>query len=120
MKLTPKEVEELQEKLLIVHRIISQENRFKSFYYQGIDVQKKFKEDQGMISKLMELDDAEDLLKNCIIELEDMKRNGQTFTPAELHEFLMDQDWKFLYKKYGMKTSEDVGKLDLGMFLELI
>jgi len=120
MKLTPKEVEELQEKLLIVHRIISQENRFKSFYYQGIDVQKKFKDDQGMISKLMELDDAEDLLKNCIIELEDMKRNGQSFTPAELHEFLMDQDWKFLYKKYGMKTSEDVGKLDLGMFLELI
>jgi hypothetical protein len=120
MKLTPKEVDELQEKLLIVHRFISQEKKFKSFYYQGIDVKMNLNDEQGMVSKLMELDDAEDLLKNCIMELEDMKRNGQSFTPLEFHEFLIDQDWKFLYKKYGMKTSEDVGKLDLEMFLELL
>lgn len=120
MKLTPKEAEELQEKLLIVHRFISQENRLKSFYYQGIDVNKKFNDDQGMVSKLLELDDAEDLLKNCIMELEDMKLTKQSFTTAQFQEFLIDQDWKFLYKKYGMKTSDDVGKLDLGMFLELL
>jgi len=49
-----------------------------------------------------------------------MKHNGQSFTPAEFHEFLINQDWQLLYKKYGMKTSEDVGKLDLEMFLELL
>ena len=120
MKLTPKEIDELQEKLLIVHRFISQEKKFKNFYYQGIDVKRNLNDDQGMVSKLMELDDAEDLLKNCIMELEDMKRNRHSFTPVEFQEFLIDQDWKFLYKKYGMKTSEDVGKLDLEMFLELL
>ncbi len=120
MKLNPKEVDELQEKLLIVHRFISQEKKFKNFYYQGIDVKESINDEQGMISKLMELGDAEELLKNCIIELEDMKPNGQSFTPTEFHEFLIDQDWQSLYKKYGMKTSEDVGKLDLKMFLELL
>jgi hypothetical protein len=120
MKLTPKEVEELQEKLLIVHRFISQEKKFKNFYYPGIEVKEDINDDQGMVSKLMEFDDSEELLKNCIMELEDMKHNRQSFTTAEFHEFLIDQDWNFLYKKYGMKTSEDVGKLDLEMFLELL
>ena len=120
MEFTPREVEELQEKLLIVHRFISQEKRFKNFYYQGIDVKENIPSKKGMVYKLMELDDAEELLKNCIIELENMKHDGKSFNPSEFHEFLIDQDWSFLYKKYGMKTSEDVGKLDLESLLELL
>jgi hypothetical protein len=120
MELTPREVEELQEKLLIVHRFIAQEKKFKNFYYQGIDIKENIPSDQGIVYKLMELDDAEELLKNCILELEDMKRDGKSFNPSEFHEFLINQDWGFLYKKYGMKTSEDVGHLDLERLLELL
>lgn len=120
MELTPREVEELQEKLLIVHRFISQKKKFKNFYYQGIDVKENIPSDQGMLNKLMELDDADELLKNCIMELEDMKHNGKSFNPSEFQEFLTDQDWSFLYKKYRMKTFEDVGKLDLERLLELL
>lgn len=120
MELTPREVEELQEKLLIVHRFISQKKKFKNFYYQGIDVKENIPSDQGMLNKLMELDDVDELLKNCIMELEDMKHNGKSFNPSEFQEFLTDQDWSFLYKKYRMKTFEDVGKLDLERLLELL
>ncbi|WP_292613920.1 hypothetical protein [Methanobacterium sp. BAmetb5] len=117
--LTAQEIEELQEKLLIIRRFISQEKGYKNFYYQGINLKDK-KTPVGWLNKLLELDDSEELLKNCIMELEDMKTNPRSFTPEEFHEFLIDQDWKFLYKKYGMGTLEDVKKLDMERFWELL
>lgn len=120
MELTKREIEELQEKLIIVYRFISQEKKFKNFYYDGIEVKDNFYDDRGFLNKLMELDESEELLKNCIIEVEDMKNVGESLSPAEFQEFMMEQDWKLLYTKYGMKTLEDVGKLDLEVLLELL
>ena len=119
VELTALEIEELQEKLLIIRRFISQEKGYKNFYYQGIDLEDK-KSPVGWLNKLLKLDDSEELLQNCIMELEDMKNNPRSFTPEEFHEFLIDQDWKFLYKKYGMETIEDVKKLDMERFSELL
>jgi hypothetical protein len=120
VELTKIEMQELQDKLIIVYRFISQEKKFKNFYYEGIDVKENFNDETGFLNKLMELDDSEELLKSCIIELEDMKGGNDTLTPTKFQEFMMEQDWKLLYKKYGMKTIEDVEKLDLGMLLELL
>lgn len=118
MELNILEIEELQEKLLLIRRFISQEKGYKNFYYQGLDLKDKTSVD--WLNKLLEMDDSEELLKNCIMELEDMKDNPRAFTPEEFQEFLIDQDWKFLYKKYGMKTIEDVKKLDMDRFMELL
>nr|WP_243687890.1 hypothetical protein [Methanobacterium formicicum] len=41
VELTALEIEELQEKLLIIRRFISQEKGYKNFYYQGIDLEDK-------------------------------------------------------------------------------
>ena len=38
MELNKKEIEEIQEKLLMVYRFISQNNTFNKFYCQGLDV----------------------------------------------------------------------------------
>ncbi len=120
VELTKIEIEKLQEKLIIVYRFISQEKKFKKFYYEGIEVKDKFNDDNGFLKKLMELDDSEELLKSCIIELEDMKSGSESMTPVGFQEFMMEQDWNELYKKNGMKTLEDVGKLDLEMLIELL
>ena len=120
MELNKIEIQELQDKLIIVYRFISQEKKFRNFYYEGIDIKENFDDETGFLNKLMELDDSEELLKSCIIELEDMKSSGKTLNPTEFQEFLMDQDWNLLYKKYGMKTIEDVEKLDLELLLDLL
>lgn len=121
MELTKREIDELQEKLIIVYRFISQEKKFKKFYFEGIDVEDNFNDKNEFLKKLMELDDSEDLLKSCIIELEDMKSSeGESMTPVGFQEFLMEQDWNLLYKKHGMRTLEDVEKLDLEILLELL
>jgi len=101
MELNPREVAEIQEKLLLVHRFVSQEKRFKNFYYPGIDVKENIPDDQCMIRKLMELDDTEELLKNCIIELEGIKTGKKLFTPEEFNEFLIIMIGIFSLKSMG-------------------
>lgn len=120
MELNKKEIEELQEKLIMVYRYISQNKTFQKFYCQGLEVNDSSDDGASMISKLMELDDSEELLKNCIIELEDMKKDGEPLKPEEFQEFILNHDWNLIYKKYGMKTLEDIRKLDLGLLLELL
>lgn len=120
MDLNKREIEELQEKLIIVYRFISQEKKFKNFYYEGIEVKGNLVGNKRFLNKLIELDDSEKLLKSCIIELEDMKGVGDSFNNLEFQEFMMNQDWNHLYKKYGMKNMDDVQKLDLEMLMELL
>jgi hypothetical protein len=120
VELTKKEIEELQEKLIMVYRYISQNKTFQKFYCQGLEVNESSDDDASMLSKLMELDDSEELLKNCIIELQDMKKDGEPLKAEEFQEFILNHDWNLLYKKYGMKTLEDVRKLDLEQLLELL
>lgn len=120
MELTKREMDELQEKLIIVYRFISQEKKIKRFYYEGIKLKDISWDKNEFLMKLIELDDSEELLKNCIIELEDMKSGGELMTPVGFQEFMMEQDWNLLYKKYGMNTLEDVEKLDLKMLLDIL
>lgn len=120
MELNKIEIDQLQDKLLIVYKFISQEKKFKKFYYEGIDVKDKYNDPSGFLTKLMELDDSEDLLKSCIIELEEMKTNGKTLTSSEFQEILVDLDWKEIYRKNGMKTLDDVENLDLESLMELL
>lgn len=121
MELTKKEIEELQDKLLIVYRFISQGKKFKTFYYEGIEVEDNLEDDDNnFLNKLMKLEDSEELLRSCIIELEDMKGVTESLSPPEFQEFIIEQDWNFLYKKYGMKNLDDVKKLDLEVLLELL
>lgn len=49
-----------------------------------------------------------------------MKKDGEPLKAEEFQEFILNHDWNLLYKKYGMKTLEDVRKLDLEQLLELL
>ena len=120
MELNKKEIEGIQEKLIMVYRFISQNKTFKKFYCQGLDVKYYSDNDENMVNKLMDLDHSEELLKNCIIELQDMKTDEEPLKTENFQDFILNQDWNLLLKKYGMKTLEDVRKLDLEILLELL
>lgn len=97
---------------------------FKEFYYQGIEVKQEDKDDMGLINKLITMNGAEELLKNCVIELEEMKA-GKVQSEREINsddkfqEIFSSQDWNFLYKLYGMKNLDDIRKLDLELMLKI-
>lgn len=117
MDLNPEELQELQEKLLLVYKFINQNKMFKKFFCEGIEFKEPFKDETGLVSNLMEMDDAEDLLKTSILELEELIK-GET-SDTSFQDILRATEWEVLYRKYGMEDLSDVEKLDLRSLLKL-
>jgi hypothetical protein len=111
MDLNRVEIEELEEQLVLLYRFISQNNTLKKFYYEGVDIKPAFDDETGLLTKLIELEDAEDILKNCIMELEETKEEDEKL--YDFNEVLHSYDTEILYHKYGMSGVEDVDKLDI-------
>jgi hypothetical protein len=109
-------LEDLEEQLVLLYRFVAQNNSFKKFYYEGVDVKLSFKDETGILAELISNDDSEKILKTCIMELEESKEendNDESKEKPKFHEVLDSYDTEVLYKKYGMSGVEDVDKLDL-------
>ena len=117
MDLKPEDVQTLQEKLILVYKFIKQDKMFKKFF--GEDLNPKDFKDNDLLGKFMEMEDAEDILKNCIIELEEIKKGEKIKKEIKLQDILEVQDIEFLCHKYGLKNLDDVDKLDLKLLFKL-
>ena len=108
-------LEELEEQLVLLYRFVAQNNSFKKFYYEGLDVKPSFKDETGILTELINNDESEEILKTCIMEIEESKEadNNETKEKRKFHEVLDSYDTEILYNKYGMSGVEDVDKLDI-------
>ena len=118
-------LEELQEQLILIYKFISQHNRLKRFYYEGVEFKEPIKGDDATIRKLLELEDAEDVLQSCILELEEQKTGKNTGdddadSKAKFNEIMDSYDLNALFKKYDMKNLNDVGMLDMKRILSFL
>ena len=114
------ELEELEEQLVLLYRFVAQNNSFKKFYYEGVDVKPSFNDKTGVLNELISNDDSEEVLKSCIMEIEESKNennNDETQEKSRFHEVLDSYDTEVLYKKYGMSGVEDVDKLDINKLI---
>jgi len=118
MDLTKKEVEELQEQIIILYKVIDQNNTFKSFYYQDMDVEMP-KSDSNLINELDELESADEILRKCIVELEEIKQNRK-LEDKKFYEIIVKHDLRDLHEKYGIKEPKDLDKLDIKELLNLL
>lgn len=118
MDLAKKEVEELQEQIIIIYKVIHQNNTFNTFYYEDMDISMP-KSDSNLINELNELENAEETLRRCIVELEEIKENkkldGELF-----YEIIAKYDLRELYEKYGIKETRDLDKLDIKELLKIL
>jgi hypothetical protein len=103
------EIDELEEQLILLYRFVSQINSLKRFYYSGMDYKPLFDDDTGILTDLVQNEDSEEILKTCILELEDEKGNKD----AVFHEVLDSYDVETLYQKYDLEDVVDVNKLDI-------
>ena len=108
-------LDELEEQLVLLYRFVAQNNSFKKFYYEGLDVKPSFKDETGILTELINNDESEEILKTCIMEIEESKKgdNDETNEIPKFHEVLDSYDTEVLYNKYGMSCVEDVDKLDI-------
>jgi hypothetical protein len=103
------EIEELEEQLILLYRFVSQINTLKRFYYSGMDYKPVFEDDTGILTELVENEESEEILKTCILEIEEGKGNKD----MKFHEVLDSYDVEELYNKYELQDVVEVNKLDL-------
>jgi hypothetical protein len=118
MDLTKKEVKELQEQIIIIYKIIHQNNTFNTFFYEDMDINMP-KSESNLINELNELDDAEEVLKRSIIELEEIKRD-EKLEDDVFYEIIAEYDLRELYEKYDIKEPRDLDKLDIKELLKIL
>lgn len=124
MKSKRDELEDLEEQLVLLYRFVAQNNTLKKFYYEGIDIKPSFKDKTGILTELVNNEDSEEILKTCIMEIEESKKEIQDESDKgeqkKFHEVLNSYDIQVLYQKYGMSGVEDVDKLDINRILEAL
>ena len=119
--LNQNEIQELQEKLILIYKFINQERMYEKFFFEGLDIKKSFKMNNKLINKLLEMKDSEEFLETCIIELEELKtKDMEIEDKISLNDILNNQDFEDLYHKYDMKNPDDVDKLDINKLLDFI
>ena len=117
--LSKNEIQELQEKLILIYKYINQERMYEKFFFEGLDIKKSFKMNNKLINKLLEMEDSEEFLETCIIELEELKtKDMEIEDKISLNDILNNQDFEDLYHKYDMKNPDDVDKLDINKLLD--
>jgi len=82
-----------------------------------VDIKPLFKDETGILTELVNNKDSEEILKTCIMEIEESKNvlvdNENKEEVKKFYEVLDSYDTEILYNKYGMSGVEDVNKLDI-------
>ena len=122
------DVVELQEKLLLIYKYISQQESLKNFFYQGLEdeMPKKDLSINPIVQELISMEDSMQILKECILELEAMKpkklQNNYGITDKNelFHYLVIETDIEYISMKYGLKDSDEIEKLNIEPLIELI
>lgn len=115
MKLAKDEIEMLQEQLILIYKTIRQNRMAKAFYFQGLKTQES---SSKLINKINELENPEETLKDCIMELEKIKNNNNL--KKDFNELLENYDISFLKRKYYIESVKDLDRLNIKELLCLL
>lgn len=113
---------ELQEKLIILYKFITQNELYDSFFMECSANDYKNKVKNPTIKNILEMENNKEFLKECILELESKKpmNMDRDYDGENLDYILSQKTVEYLSKKYNLKDCFDVDSLDLDDLLELI
>ncbi|RJS48258.1 MAG: hypothetical protein CIT03_09030 [Methanobacterium sp.] len=121
--LTGKEALELQEKLIIIYKYISQERLMKKFYLDGLEdsLTSPNMDSNLLVKKLIQKEDAPEILKESILALEEIKARFNISEKANDFENIINQkNLDYLCRRYGLKDCREIEKLDLSKLINAI
>ncbi|MGZ7043337.1 MAG: hypothetical protein ACXVHM_01980 [Methanobacterium sp.] len=116
MTLSKAEAQKLQEGLILIYKTIHQNRMANSFYFQGLESQNSSSQ---LINRINELENPEEVLKVCIIELEEIKEKKK-LKMENFNGILDDYDISFLKRKYYIREIKDFDNLDVEELLSLL
>jgi hypothetical protein len=119
---------ELQEKLIIIYKFISQKRLLNKFFFEGLEDQIPSRDlsSNPMVKEIVEMDDSSQILRECILELEEI--NPSRFKEAYDIEDYEDLFQMILFKnnveslcvKFGLKDCDEIEKLNINNLIEII
>jgi hypothetical protein len=108
------EAEVVEEQILLIYRFVEEDRLFRKFYGTGLSTG-----DNQLLNRILEMADAEEILRNCILELEEII-TGLRPSRMEFEEMIVNYDPSDTYRKYGLKGLGEIYKLDLEKIIELL
>jgi hypothetical protein len=112
MEIEEKNLQELQEKLILIYKYVSQEKIYEKFFFEDSNLQRPYRYRNELIGELVKMDDSVDFIKTCILEVKELKE-GKPQDEISFIDILEAQDTASLLAKYGLAKLEDVQDLDL-------
>ncbi len=119
------EAVELQEKLIIIYKYLSQKKLLKKFFLEGLDNELFSRNLDGnpQVKKLVQMENAADFLEESILALEDIKKQSFDYNvneDATFEEIINKINTDYLCKKYGLRDCQEIEKIDLSSLIEAI
>lgn len=116
---------ELQEKLIIIYKYLSQKKLLKKFFLQDLDSELFSRNLDGnpQVNKLVGMENAAAFLEESIMALEEIKKKSFDYDgdeDATVEEIINKINIDYLCKKYGLKDCQEIEKLKLSHLLEAI
>lgn len=117
MEIEKKDLQELQEKLILIYKYVSQEKLYEKFFFEDSNLQRPYRYRNQLVEELVKMDESVEFLKTCILEVEEIKE-GKLPEEISVIDILEEQDTGSLLRKYGLGKLEDVQDLDLTDLIE--
>lgn len=117
MEIEEKDLEELQEKLILIYQYVNQEKLYERFFFEDSNLQRPYGYKNELIEELVKTDDSVDFIKTCILEVNELKE-GKPQDETSFIDIIEEQDIASLLAKYGLAKLEDVQDLDFTDLLE--
>lgn len=117
MEVEEKDLHELEEKLILIYKLVSQEKLYEKFFFEDSNLQRPYRYKNELIEELVKMDDSVDFLKTCILEVEELKEEKPRKKISFIN-ILEEQDTESLLNKYGLDKLEDIQDMDLNVLLK--
>jgi hypothetical protein len=112
-----KELQILQEILILIYKFVQQEKLYENFFFEDSDFQRPYKYKNKLLNELLEMNDSLDFLKKCVIEVEALKED-KCESEIDFIDILDRYVIEILLVKYGLVSLEEVDKLNTDLLLE--
>ncbi|MDI6881557.1 MAG: hypothetical protein QMC86_01795 [Methanothermobacter sp.] len=108
------EAKELQDKLIILYKFISHQKHLKGFFDYAPPIKSE------AVRRLLKSPGSEEIIKEAILELERIINFRVEKSEDLFHHILNREDVEFIAKRYGMRDSWDLNKLDIEKLIRRI
>jgi hypothetical protein len=109
-----KDLQELQEVLILIYKLIKQEKLYEKFFFEDSGLQRPYKYKNLLINQLLEMGDSVQFLEDCIREVEELREGPDRL----INDIIEEKETELILAKFGLADLEEVDKLNLEVFSE--